>query len=220
MSILPILIIAVLGIGAIIFFVINDAKYNINVIIRDKTKNSSIVKKDRAKEFIDAANIKMLKFKREKANVPLPPDYCYDVDNKGKRFIEFIKESDLSYIPLKYDVKSIDINASRKHAEFQRDEMEARISVYNEWKKGTSMQEVGLLHALKEFAPYLALIIVVFVGYLMYDSVGKHVVEVAQVQAEITDKQVQMMDNLNQFAAFTLEKLPSNSTTVRMGAPR
>ena len=106
-TIMIILILCIIGFGA--WFLINFISYNKTVIVRDMVDKGELIRKYRAKQYLDDKKVYWWKLWGEKDKlkrfIPQPPDSSIGITATGKLFVELKRTSDGHCIFLKDNSK-------------------------------------------------------------------------------------------------------------------
>jgi len=209
-------------------------KFNITVVVREVTGNGAmLIKFDKARSFISEENTEKWRLWKEKGVVlPPPPANGIEITTLGKKFAELYKLGDYEFVWIVDDHTRETITAK-----LQKDAKEkyksglmsteeswkpisssARMAWLNQTRKAIAMKGKGLAEKIAAIMPYVAIIIILFMGYLMWDNQNKANIEItasvagavngmsaaSTALAEASNKLVDKMDGRQQVAGQTI----------------
>jgi hypothetical protein len=183
--------VALIGLIAWYWFYIRSFNKKVSIIIQGLSVNKKVF--DVAQFYVDENNIGWWKLRKMKDQLPLPPKECIYFDGKGNECCDFVKKGDLDYRALTFIDKE-----DEKKIGYTPISQQSRIVYGYQFKKSQEAKQKTLGAMIEKYAPYIILAIVAVLAIISYDSIGKKVVEVATVQAGITEQQVKMIDALVQ----------------------
>lgn len=213
----------VLGFGAYVFI---RSQYRFNVVVRELTGNGAmLISFDRAKRTIDKeANTETWKLWKEKVELPPPPQNAVEIDTRGRKFAEVYKLGDYEFAwvvddhtketiraLIEKDAKSKGLSTM---ASWKSASASSKFAWLNQTKKAFAMKGKGLMDFLMATLPFILLIVVLVVGYMMWDSQNdankditkmmtesiNKMTEVAQAQTMATQ---QLLDKMNNVQVLT-----------------
>jgi hypothetical protein len=174
----------VIGVSIIVgfafyFFYVKKFNKKVSILIQ----GNGVTKKvhDTAMFYVDNSNIGWWKLRKFKDELALPPKECIYFDAKGNECCDFVKKGDLDYRALTF----ID-REDEKKVGFTPISQQSRIVYGYQFKKSIMLKNNTMAAMIEKYAPYLMLIVVAVLAIVVYDGIGKKVVEIANVQAAIT----------------------------------
>lgn len=209
-------------IGVLAWYVLYYKKFNNTVIVRELTGNGAmIIKFDKARSFIDEENTEKWQLWFEKGVIlPPPPAEAIEVTQKGKKFAELYKLGDYKYVwvvdnhtsetieaHIEEDQKAkIKVGQISTEATWKSISASAKMAWLNQTRKSQLMKGKGLAEKIAAVLPYLAIIIILFFGYMMWDNqnqanikitgaVSGSITQLADASAKLADATNRVLDN-------------------------
>jgi hypothetical protein len=195
--------------------------YNIQVIIRQIVKDRKLILKDWGKMILDENGIEKLRLRWEKVDIPVPDPTAFELDNKGRKFIEIYKYSDLDYAPVKdtgtieaiksnipyYESgkkdnglfkKKTDVNVmDHSGSTFRPMNTNQRMALANQIRKAIERKRKPWLEVLTQFVPLIVLMIIVVCLLIFWGDMAKPLLDFQTNQLEITKMQKETMTILD-----------------------
>jgi len=177
--------------GILTYFLIMNLKYKHFVVVRELSKDRKLIRYDKARDLVDDEGVKYWKLKKLKHTIPMPPPEAVEITTKGKMFVEVYKTPNDQYYYLKDE------------AEFDPDDRSLqpittnqRAALANQIRKKFNRR----LHKWTEYIPQIAsglmIVIILVIVFAFWGQIMKPSVQVAQANADTTEKISQAVGNL------------------------
>jgi hypothetical protein len=180
------IILGMFSIALLLWYLLWYRKFNKTVIVRELTGNGAmLIKFDKARSFIDSENTEKWQLWQEKGVIiPPPPADATEITTKGSKFAELYKLGDYKFVWVvdNHTPESIEaLLEAEDKLKFQTGKISteqtwkpisasAKMAWLNQTRKSIAMRGKGLAEKIAQLMPYVAIIIVLFVGYMMWDS--------------------------------------------------
>lgn len=182
--------------------------YNIVVEITDKTRERSIIRYDKAKEYQTPEGRQKIgllwtRGKRGRVSIEYPSDRYVDINQKGKKFLRLKKLDVEEYEPWHPGVKDADVN-TREQNHFRPDQKGAFIEQIEKSKNYRGTTWKGML---TQAMPYIAITITVILMVVVFNVAADAHTQIAKVNAKTADKLAAQVEEQNEINQELLEYL-------------
>ena len=188
-------IIICIAIGGIVFFIWWYLSFKYNVVVRDVINEKTIIKTDKAKIVKTKAGVQFWKLRGYGVRVPEPPSKSIDVDFKGKKWVEFYKLPDGSFVPITDDFNHEKF--LKEHPSFKPFTTEQRALLVHELEEAEKYKKKRLSEILMALAPYIAILLILTIFMIFFNDVVAPTVALGTQLTAATEKLSNSLDTLN-----------------------
>lgn len=201
--------------------------YKIKVRIKDISSGNLYITFDRGKIKQDKRGKRYLSLLFSRKQLPTPPSNCIYIGKRGKRHIDYYRTEDDSYLPIK---DNFDFSKYKKdNAELIRAHLdqvenydvtlpaledvycpltsEERVVFISELEASDSYKKKNVMDYLVQFAPYLAIVIILVIFVAFFGDVVKPIQEQGKLNEKILDKADQILERAAQIQDKKIEIL-------------
>jgi len=203
----------------VLYFIWFNRNYNIKVIVREVTNNRKIIREDRGRLYVDSDGVEKLKLLRQRVSVATPPSEAFEINNKGKRFIEMYKQGDREFQFLvdksKLNTaetinaqvlkanKSTDsdkvLKANKSNdSDFAHLRTNQRIALVNQIIKAHSRRKKSWQDILIQTAPIFAVVVIVVMLMIFWADLAEPLLQMGDKLASISSQQHETQQLINQ----------------------
>lgn len=200
------LIILGLGLFALLCFYYYKSTFKYKVVLRELTGNGSmLINYDIAKSVIDKdSNTETWKLWHEKVILTPPPSDAIEIDMKGRKFAELYKKGDYDFVWIvdNHTTASLELemlkeakkNGISSSNAWRPVSASSKFAWLNQTKKAQEMKGKGWMDILTQAMPYIMIMIVLVVGYLMWDSQNEANIETTKIMSTTMTRQQESLD--------------------------
>jgi len=199
-------IVIILAILAVVFAIWWYLSFKFNVVVREVINNKTIIKRDKAKVTKTRQGIIFWKLRGFNVRVPEPPSQAIDVDYKGKKWVEFYKKSDGSFVPI--SDQFTEEKFIKEFPDFKPFTTEQRALLVHELEEAEKYKKKSISEILIALAPYIAIVLVLVVFMIFFNDVVTPTVQLGDKLVKATEK----IDS----SLMTINNLIGNSTTLKV----
>lgn len=194
---LVILGLALLGLCGFYYY---KSTFKYKVVLRELTGNGSmLINYDIAKSIIDKdSNTETWKLWHESVILTPPPSDAIEIDIKGRKFAELYKKGDYDFVWIvdnhttesleKKMLEEAKLNGISSSNAWRPVSASSKFAWLNQTKKAQEMKGKGWMDILTQAMPYIMIMIVLVVGYLMWDSQNEANVKITNDMTTLTDR--------------------------------
>jgi hypothetical protein len=191
------------------------------ILVHDMVRGKSIIRTDKAREFVDKDQIARWHLLKEKVKLERPPSEYIQTTPKGNKIAYLIKHGDLDY---KWaELKPEDIAMGKSSNLITSISPGARIASYNQYMRALKDSQSPMQSLLQQALPMIAIAIICIFAFFMYtnisDGVNRAVASfdsIATKQADIAKEQTNTMVVLRDIQQGKTTYYPTINST---GAP-
>jgi hypothetical protein len=128
-----------------------------------------LIKKDKAKLVKTKGGVLFWKLRGYNVRIPEPPSQAIDVDHKGRKWVEFYKKSDGSFVPIcdEYTEEKF----MKDFPQFKPFTTEQRALLVHEAEEAEKYKKKGIGEILMALAPYIAIVLILLVFMIFFNDV-------------------------------------------------
>ena len=185
-------------VGLIIAIFTMNKKFNIKVIIKESLNGNKVVKHDLAKEFKKDDGIVCWKLQKSKDIIPQPPQSCIELDNKGKKVMQFYRVDGGDLIPSHDAFDPNELSTKEKIIEkIQPYTTNQRAMLVSQHLKSERNKKQSMSDMVAKALPYIAMIMLVVMFMLFFNEAVQPMLDVGSQYVTASENLVKASEKLD-----------------------